>query len=69
MIILYTTHCPQCEILEKKLKAKNLQYQVCDDIDTMLMKGFRAAPNLEVDGTVYNFRDAIIWVNQQEAQA
>lgn len=69
MIILYTTHCPQCEILEKKLKAKNFQYQVCDDIDTMLMKGFRAAPNLEADGTVYNFRDAIIWVNQQEAQA
>lgn len=68
MIILYTTHCPQCKILEKKLKAKNFQYQVCDDIDTMLMKGFRAAPNLEVDGTIYNFRDAIIWVNQQEAQ-
>lgn len=69
MIILYTTHCPQCEILEKKLKAKSFQYQVCDDIDTMLMKGFRAAPNLEVDGTVYNFKDAVIWVNQQEAQA
>lgn len=69
MIILYTTHCPQCEILEKKLKTKNFQYQVCDDIDTMLMKGFRAAPNLEVDGTVYNFKDAVIWVNQQEAQA
>lgn len=69
MIILYTTHCPQCGILEKKLKAKNFQYQVCDDIDTMLMKGFRAAPNLEVDGTVYNFKDAVIWVNQQEAQA
>lgn len=69
MIILYTTHCPQCEILEKKLKEKNFQYQVCDDIDTMLMKGFRAAPNLEVDGTVYNFKDAVIWVNQQEVQA
>lgn len=68
MIIFYTTHCLQCKILEKKLKEKNLQYQVCADIDIMLTKGFRAAPNLEVDGTVYNFKDAVIWVNQQEAQ-
>ena len=54
-IILYTTHCPQCKILENKLQSKNISYEVCEDLDTMLMKGFRSAPNLEVDGEIFFF--------------
>lgn len=68
-IILYTTHCPQCKILENKLQSKNISYEVCEDLDMMLMKGFRSAPNLEVDGEVFDFRNAVQWVNQQEVQA
>lgn len=66
MIVLYTTHCPQCQILEKKLQAKEVNYSVCEDIDTMLARGFRSAPNLEVDGKIFNFAEAIAWVNSLE---
>lgn len=68
-IILYTTHCPQCKILENKLQSKNISYEVCEDLDTMLMKGFRSTPNLEVDGEIFDFRNAVQWVNRQEVQA
>ena len=68
-IILYTTHCPQCKILENKLQSKNISYEVCEDLDTMLMKGLRSAPSLEVDGEIFDFRNAVQWVNRQEVQA
>jgi hypothetical protein len=55
--------------LENKLQSKNISYEVCEDLDTMLMKGFRSAPNLEVDGEIFDFRNAVQWVNQQEVQA
>ena len=65
MIKLYTTHCPQCRALETKLDKKNIQYEVCDDTEIMLSKGFKAAPILEVNGEYLNFASAIKWVNNQ----
>lgn len=66
MITLYTTHCPQCRVLETKLAQKNIQYEVCEDQDFMKEKGFLSVPILEVDGEVLNFANAIKWVNDQK---
>lgn len=66
MVILYTTHCPKCIILEKKLQDRNIEYQVCDDIDLMLSKGMQEAPYLEVEEKeLMNFTKAIKWVNEK----
>lgn len=66
MVTLYTTHCPKCIILEKKLQDKNIEYQVCDDIDLMLSKGMQEAPYLEVEEKeLMNFTKAIKWVNEK----
>lgn len=63
MITLYTIDCPKCNVLEKKLKMKNIQYETIKDINVMQEKGFQQAPVLEVDGTIYNFEEAIKFVN------
>lgn len=61
-IVLYTTNCPKCKILKEKLDAKQIQYEICDDVDKMLDKGFMQAPMLEVDGTSMNFAEAVKWL-------
>ena len=62
-IILYSTHCPKCKILEKKLSSKNIAYEEIDDVDKMLSMGIKEAPMLSVDNTLYGFSDAVRWVN------
>lgn len=65
MIKVYTTHCPKCQVLEMKLQKKNIEFESCDDMDEMAAKGIKAAPSMDVDGTIYNFTDAVKWVNAQ----
>ena len=64
-IILYSTHCPKCSVLELKLKKQNISYTMVDDVEIMKQKGFMSAPMLEADGVVMNFQTAIQWINNQ----
>lgn len=64
-VVLYTTHCPKCTILEKKLKDKEINFEEITDIDVMLEKGFMNAPTLEVDGEAMSYMDAIKWVMEE----
>lgn len=66
MVTFYSTHCPKCNILEKKLKAANINYTENNDVDVMLSKGLRTAPALEVDGKIYTFAQAVEWLKNQE---
>lgn len=61
-MVLYTTGCPRCEMLEKLLNDKGLKYEVCTDKDVMAGKGFETVPMLEVDGKTMNYKDAVRWV-------
>ena len=63
--ILYSTHCPRCEVLEKKLDKKNIAYEVHDDMKEMQALGIKTTPFLVVNGKNYNFMEAIQWVNEQ----
>lgn len=65
-IILYTTHCPKCEVLEKKLKQKNLTYQTCTDVNLMEDKQILFTPVLEVNGNLLSFSDAVQYINSKE---
>ena len=64
MIILYTTHCPKCKILTKKLTEKNIEYIEFTDVDKMIEMGFSVMPMLEVDGVVMDFATANKWINE-----
>ena len=63
MVTLYTTHCPKCKILEKKMADKNISYVECTDIDEMTKKDILSVPVLEVDGNMMDFVTANAWVN------
>lgn len=63
-VILYTTHCPKCLVLEKKLQSKNIDYVENTDADLMISKGFETTPMLEVDGNIMDFKAANTWINE-----
>lgn len=63
---LYSTHCPKCNVLEAKLKSKNIQYTEINDVDEMTKLGIMSVPYLSVDGEMKNFSEAVKWANEQE---
>ena len=63
-VILYSTDCPKCSVLETKLNQKNIEYKTIRDIDLMVEKGFMNMPVLEVNGEVMEFKEAVRWVNE-----
>lgn len=63
MVRVYSTHCPKCNVLEAKLKQKNIDFEECTDINEMMKKGIQTAPYLEVDNQLMDFGAAIRWVN------
>ena len=64
MVTLYSTDCPKCKVLEKKLSGKGIEFNVCKDIEVMESKGLTFAPALEVDNNLMEFGDAVKWVNE-----
>ena len=64
-VVLYSTHCPKCNVLESKLNQKGISYEEVNDVKIMREKGFMSAPNLEVNGVVYDFKEAVKWIGEQ----
>ena len=63
MITFYSTNCPKCKVLATKLNQAGVQYNINTDVKTMLDKGIKAAPALEMDnGTILDFSKALAWV-------
>ena len=66
MIKLYSTNCPKCRVLEMKLDRAGIQYEVCNDLVEMTRRDFASAPMLETDDGLFDFLEAIKWVNAHE---
>ncbi len=66
-IVLYSTHCPRCTVLEKKLEAKGIKFEVETSVDDMLALGITQVPMLRVDDKLLNFAEANTWVNNQRS--
>lgn len=62
-VVFHSSHCPRCQVLEKKLKDKGIEYEENNDIQVMLNKGLDVAPALEVDGKLMGFKEAVDWIN------
>lgn len=61
-VTLYTTHCPKCRVIEKKLAQARVEYIEVSDVQEMTKLGFRSAPMLDVDGKIMDFMDANRWL-------
>ena len=63
MITFYSTNCPKCKVLAIKLQQAGIQFETNTDINTMVSKGIRSAPTLELeDGCILDFSQALEWV-------
>lgn len=68
-VILYSTGCPKCKVLKKKLEAANINYTEVTDTDKVYQicksTGFDSVPIIEIeDGHILDFNRAIAWVKQ-----
>lgn len=62
-ILLYTIHCPACNVLEKKLQKAGLMYSVIDDESEM--QHIEQFPMMSVDcGPLMTFREADQWIKE-----
>ena len=63
-MILYTSHCPKCNVLKTKLDQKKIDYKTIEDQDIFINKGFEELPKLELDdGTILSFVEANKYIN------
>lgn len=65
-VTLYSTGCPKCKILEKKLLQKSIDFQVVTDRELMISLGFSTMPVLKVNDKIMNFKEAVNWVNKED---
>lgn len=63
-VILYSTNCPKCRVLESKLKDRNIQFTKFTNIEEMRKMGYINMPKLKVDDKLYEFMEAIDWINK-----
>lgn len=63
--ILFSTGCPRCEVLKKKLAEKSVEYTENNSVDEMLSLGITEVPVLKIDGNLIGFKEAVEWVNKQ----
>lgn len=64
-IVLYSTGCPKCKILKKKLDEKGIEYDEVNDVDAMLALNIYAVPVLIDGNNRMEFKEALDWVKNQ----
>ena len=70
-IVLYSTNCPRCTVLEKKLIQNGIEFKKNTMVDEMIVLGIKQAPMLLVNGELLDFSAANEWLNnlKQEGTA
>ncbi len=64
-VILYSTHCPCCEVLERGLRAASIPYETVTDTRKMIDLGMTHVPMLSVDGKMMNYLTALAWLKER----
>ena len=70
-IVLYSTNCPKCRVITKKLAQKNIDFTEIDCkadrtyIEMLSGKGFKAMPVLQVGEEFFDFMQANRWIGEQ----
>lgn len=66
MVVLYSTHCPKCMVLQNKLEDKKIEYQLEESVDELIKLGFSQAPILKVGDQYLEFSEANQWINNMK---
>ncbi len=62
-VVLYTTHCPACSVLERKLDKAGIKYDMVEDPNEIIKLGFYSAPVLTVDENPLGLKQACDWID------
>ena len=62
-VVMYSTGCPKCKILKKKLDEKKVVYEEETDVEKMKSKGIERVPVLEVEGKLFSYSEAVKLIN------
>lgn len=74
MIKLLTTHCPRCSVLQKKLDAAAIEYEMIEDVEVIQSYGIDFVPalvltDMEIANSeatvILDFTSAVQWVNKK----
>lgn len=75
-ITLYTTGCPRCKMLAQALDAAKVEYDICNDVDTIMKLGVKFVPVLEVpdpsgglEDKLLDYGAAMTWVRSHGGAA
>lgn len=64
-VVLYTSGCPKCKVLAKKLTDKHIDFVEFDDLDFLASMDIKTLPVLGVETELLTFGDAVRWINAQ----
>lgn len=65
-IILYTSGCGKCIVLERKLQAANIDFIKESAFEKLSSQGIMNLPVLEVNGNFYDFSKALKFIKGEE---
>lgn len=63
-VILYSTGCPKCNVLKKKLFERNIEFTENNNKEEMFNLNFTTVPILVVDNKVMEFKEANEWIKE-----
>lgn len=64
-IILYSTGCPKCNVLKKKLTECGIEFEENNDVEEMIRLNFINVPVLLTNGKIMEYKEAINWIKEQ----
>jgi glutaredoxin len=64
MCTLYSTGCPKCKILKKKLDDAGISYEENNSTEDMIRLGIEQVPVLCTDETLLSFGEAVKWIKE-----
>lgn len=74
-IIFYTTNCPRCQVLKKKMDSLGIEYELNNNIEEMALQSIQTVPMLRIEEklfdsssltTLLDFSQAVKWLKEYE---
>lgn len=59
MIVLYSTDCPKCNALKKRLTKNGIKFEVSQDVDELIKRGYQSIPVLKIHDKFFDYNQSM----------